>query len=122
MRVTVSNRLLPPPSLLPEVAVSILHGRPHSPLKLVIGGHSRWSHLQAFAHSPGNIQDLCPRCVAPSPHLLVRLLLDLDPLWIRRALVVLGPLKLGRVGGLWGFKSHVDKALVIHTNLYLPGI
>lgn len=65
MSITISARLLPSPSLLPEVAVSILHGRPRSPLKLIIGGPARWSHLQAFAHSSDNIRDLCSRCVAP---------------------------------------------------------
>lgn len=121
MSITISARLLPSPSLLPEVAVSILHGRPRSPLKLIIGGPAGWSHLRAL---PTHLVTSGTRAlgVLPSPHLLVSLLLDLDPLWVRWALVVFGPLKLGRVGGLWGFKSHVDKALVIHTNLDLPGI
>ena len=71
MSITVSAHLLPSLSLLPEVAVSILHGRPRSPLKLITGGPARWSHLRAFTHSSDNIRDLCPRCGAlPLTYLL----------------------------------------------------
>lgn len=106
----------------PQVAVSILHERPSSPLKLVIWGSGRMVSPTSFCplirQRLGPVDESC----CPSPHLLVNFLLDLDPLWVRRALVVLGPLKLGGVRGLGGFESHVDKALIIHTNLDLPSI
>ena len=54
MSITISARLLPSPSLLPEVAVSILHGRPRSPLKLIIGPSERALPAGGFGsvHTP----------------------------------------------------------------------